>query len=129
MQELHQNGQKIKLSVVIDAPEVVLPSSSHSHDIMVAYLGLLKLSNTFHAVKREQPTTPPPIYEDYNISVTDLTIYRYIQVYVIVMLISMVEVGKVYNTEAAGAIIQFLPLDILCLYDKWFIVHSCCECT
>lgn len=77
MQELHENGQKIKLSVVIDAPEVVLPSSPHSRDIVVGYLGLLMLSNSFHAVKTEQHSALTPIYEDYSISLTELTVYRY----------------------------------------------------
>ena len=77
IQQLHVNGQRIKLSVAIDAPEILLPSSSTSPSIMVAYLGLLKLSNTFHAVDTsEQDSSLRPVFEAYTVTLSDLCVYR-----------------------------------------------------
>jgi len=47
VEELHQNGQRMKLNIAINGPEVT-SVSSESREATVAYLGFLRLSNTFH---------------------------------------------------------------------------------
>ena len=85
VQELHQNGQRMKLNVAINGPEVTIPVSSVSREVIVAYLGFLRLSNTFHLVKggvSGAPTTPgpagkqQPIFEKYEVELKDLQVFR-----------------------------------------------------
>ena len=84
MQELHQDGQRLQLDVAIDAPEVTIPVSSQSQEVIVAYLGFLRLSNTFHLVERGAGGGAIPgthqqqraIFERYTIDLKDLQVYR-----------------------------------------------------
>jgi len=88
VQELHQNGQRMKLNIAINGPEVTIPVSSESREVIVAYLGFLRLSNTFHLVEGEAGgasiTSEPagkqqqqlPIFEEYEIKLSDLQVYR-----------------------------------------------------
>jgi len=86
-EELHQNGQRMKLNIAINGPDVT-SASSESREATVAYLGFLRLSNTFHLVKGGAggaSITPEPagkqqqqlaILEDYEIKLRDLQVYR-----------------------------------------------------
>ncbi len=81
VQELHQNGQRLKLNIVIDAPEVIIPVSSVSPEVIVAYLGHLTLSNTFHLVESSGTNGRAAgggeaIFEKYKIELSDLEVYR-----------------------------------------------------
>ena len=76
MQELHQNGQRLKLSVTLDAPLITIPISSNSDEIVVANLGHLKLSNTFHLVDGGAADQNWPIFEKHCIELTNLQVYR-----------------------------------------------------
>ena len=88
VQELHQNGQRMKLNIAINGPEVTIPASSESREVIVAYLGFLRLSNTFHLVEGGTggaSITPEPagkqqqqlpIFEEYEIKLRDLQVYR-----------------------------------------------------
>jgi len=50
VEELHKNGQRMKLNIAINGPEVI-SASSESREATVSYLGFLCLSNTFHLMK------------------------------------------------------------------------------
>ena len=87
VEELHKNGQRMKLNIAINGPEVT-SVSSESREATVAYLGFLRLSNTFHLMKGGAggaSITPEPagkqqqqlaILEEYEIKLRDLQVYR-----------------------------------------------------
>jgi len=59
VEELHKNGQRIKLNIAINGPEVT-SVSSESREATVAYLGFLRLL---------------AILEEYEIKLRDLQVY------------------------------------------------------
>lgn len=76
---MHQTGQRIKLKIDIDAPEITVPVSSQSEEVIVACLGHLELRNTFHLAESiGDPADKPPIYEEYRIELNDLKVYRWV---------------------------------------------------
>jgi len=88
VEELHQNGQRMKLNIAINGPEVTIPVRSESREATVSYLGFLHLSNTFHLMKggaSGASITPEPagkqqqqlaILEEYEIELRGLQVYR-----------------------------------------------------
>lgn len=73
VKEMHQDGKRVKLDVDIQAPEIVVPISSQSTQLVVADLGHLKLANTFHL----HPKQPDALFDKYSIQLLDLQLYRY----------------------------------------------------
>ena len=77
---MHQDGQRVKLDVEIDAPEITIPVSSQSNEALVVDLGELNLSNTFHHYTVEGASFDAgklPIYEKISVVLKKLQIYRY----------------------------------------------------
>ena len=78
---MHQNGQRLKLDIQIDAPEIIIPVSSQSNEALVIDLGQLNLLITFHQYPAEGARFDGeklPIYENLSIMLTNLHMYRYI---------------------------------------------------
>ena len=73
VQSVHQSGQRIKLNIKVDAPEILLPTHSTSTVVLVTYLGLLTLTNTFHY----RDINGHPVYEESTITLSAIEIYRY----------------------------------------------------
>ena len=67
-----ENASRIKLDISIDAPEVVVPLGACSEEVIVADLGMLKLSNSFHLVPSEERA----MAEAYDITLTKLQVSR-----------------------------------------------------
>ena len=58
----------------VQAPEITVPLSSKSRDIAVLDLGQLILANVFHVgFSKERGVA---IYEQYNVKLTQLQVYR-----------------------------------------------------
>ncbi|XP_064396100.1 intermembrane lipid transfer protein VPS13C-like isoform X3 [Halichondria panicea] len=76
VQEKQASGQRIKLSITLKAPEIVVPLHSNSGEVIVADLGVLRLSNSFHLVGGWSGGERPPLYEEYDIQLKDLQVYR-----------------------------------------------------
>lgn len=74
MQEQHKNGTRIKLSVSLEAPEIVVPLRSDSKEVILADLGRLTLSNSFY----HPPSESTALAENYDIQLADLQVIRYI---------------------------------------------------
>jgi vacuolar protein sorting-associated protein 13A/C len=51
IQDMQTQTSRISLAVSIQAPLIIIPVSSTSHDALVADLGLLMVSNTFNLFK------------------------------------------------------------------------------
>ena len=69
--------KRIKLNVSIRAPEITVPLNSQTTDIVVLDLGQLTLENEFHLI--DLGTTPgqnKALYEQYQVKLTDLEMYR-----------------------------------------------------
>ena len=76
VQEQHKSGQRLKLDVILNAPEVIVPLESQSKEVVVVDLGTLTLSNTFH-LTRPEAEQDPALYEQYAIKLTQLQVFRY----------------------------------------------------
>ena len=74
VKEMHQDGKRVKLDVDVRTPEIVVPVSSQSAQLVVADLGHLKLTNTFHLHSKRREA----LFEKYSIQLLDLQLYRYI---------------------------------------------------
>jgi hypothetical protein len=72
VQEQHNNGTRIKLSVSLEAPEIVVPLRSDSEELIVADLGRLTLSNSFY----HPPSEKDAFAEEHTIQLSDLTVIR-----------------------------------------------------
>lgn len=59
----------------IDAPEIVIPTSSTSKDVVIVYLGELSLSNAFFV--KDIEATDVVLYEESQISLSRIEVYRY----------------------------------------------------
>ena len=73
----------MKLDISIQAPEITIPLKSDSKKVIVADLGSLSLSNTFHIAKKVDVTSDAgvkqqaAIYESHVIKLNNLQIFRY----------------------------------------------------
>lgn len=74
MQEQHKNGTRIKLTVSLEAPQIVVPLKSDSREVILADLGRLTLSNSFY----HPPSEKTALAEDYDIQLADLQVIRYV---------------------------------------------------
>lgn len=77
VKEQRTTGQRLQLKVTLIAPEVVIPLHSSSDEVIVANLGVLELSNSFHIVSNWPGDERPPLYEEYDIQLKDMRVYRY----------------------------------------------------
>lgn len=71
-EQLYKNALRIKLDVSIVAPEIVVPLHSDSDEVIVADLGMLTLSNTFHTVPAEKRA----MGEEHNVKLSNLQVTR-----------------------------------------------------
>ena len=73
----------MKLDISIQAPEITIPLKSDSTEVIVADLGSLSLSNSFHVAKIMDVTSDlgviqqAAIYERHDIKLNNLQIFRY----------------------------------------------------
>ena len=68
---------KMKLDIFVRAPEITVPHSSLSHDIVVLDLGQLILANGFVVVDVGfSEDKNKALYEQYSIKLTELQIFR-----------------------------------------------------
>ena len=85
VQETHASGQRMKLDVSIQAPEITIPLKSDSDEAIVADLGSLSLSNTFHIAKQvdaspgSTSTPSVAVFERHAIKLDNLKIFRCVQ--------------------------------------------------
>ncbi len=77
VQEKHSNGQRLRLNLTLKAPEIIVPLHSSSDEVIIADLGVLQLSNSFHIVDSWSGDERPPLYEEYDIQLKDLRVFRY----------------------------------------------------
>lgn len=82
VQETHASGQRLKLDISIQAPEITVPLKSDSKEVIVADLGSLSLSNTFHIAKRTDVVQQAAIYERHVIKLNNLKVFRYVYIYI-----------------------------------------------
>ena len=70
---------RIKIDMLVQAPEITVPLSSQSQDIAVLDLGQLAIVNTFLGLNvgfsKERSVA---LYEQYDVNLTQLQMYRYI---------------------------------------------------
>lgn len=77
---------RMKLDISIQAPEITVPLSSLSRDIVVLDLGQLTLANEFFqldvgfATDGSTKDSSVVLYEQHYVKLTDLQIYRYVHV-------------------------------------------------
>lgn len=68
---------RIKLDISVQAPEVILPLSSKSQDVVVLDLGQLTLTNGFFGLdvgfSKERSVA---LYEQHHVKLTQLQLYR-----------------------------------------------------
>lgn len=89
VQEKRDSGQRLKLKISIQAPEITIPLKSDSNEVVVADLGSLSLTNTSHIAKKMEVTTDSgvehwaAVYEKYTIELNNLQIYRYMYMYTV----------------------------------------------
>lgn len=68
---------KMKLNISIQAPEITVPLSSLSHDIVVLDLGQLTLQNEFLLLDVGLSSDMSvALYEQHYVTLTNLQIYR-----------------------------------------------------
>ena len=66
---------RLRLKARIDAPELVVPVSSTSRDVFVAYLGMVELSN-MHSLGTNKEGEQP-VFEKDTLQLSKLSVYRW----------------------------------------------------
>lgn len=75
-QTIGDDAPRLRLKAKIDAPELVVPVSSSSCDVFVAYLGLVELSNTFSLGTNTE--SQQPVFEKDTLQLSKLSLYRWV---------------------------------------------------
>ena len=79
VQELHENGKRIKIEASIAGPLIKIPTHSKSEQLVTISLGELSLSNSFRVVEKSDITRGlPPVYEKFEIKLTAVEVFRFI---------------------------------------------------
>ena len=79
MQQLHQNGKRIKIEARIAGPRIKVPTHSRSDRLVMVSLGELTLANTFHIVEGSEVVKGLlPVYEKFEIRLTAVEMFRLI---------------------------------------------------
>lgn len=79
VQEQHRNGKRIKLNIVVEAPEVVVPVQSDSYHTLVVDLGKISVSNSFCLVQVEggdELTKKSAIAEAMEVKLSNMQVSR-----------------------------------------------------
>jgi hypothetical protein len=71
LKNVHETGQRILMKISIDPPEIVIPSSSLSKDVLIIYLGKFSLSNSFH-----QTSQTSPVIEQSQVTLSCIEVYK-----------------------------------------------------
>uniref|UniRef100_A0A3Q3JC42 Vacuolar protein sorting 13 homolog A n=1 Tax=Monopterus albus TaxID=43700 RepID=A0A3Q3JC42_MONAL len=79
VKELAERSTRIALDVHFNAPVIFLPQSSSSSNVIVADLGLLSVKNRFAKQPFKSDAKIPPVVDIMTVKLTDLKMYRSIQ--------------------------------------------------
>ncbi|XP_067654011.1 intermembrane lipid transfer protein VPS13A-like isoform X3 [Haliotis asinina] len=108
VQSLQETASRIGLNIAMKAPLIIVPQKSTSNSVLMADLGNLEISNSFHLAGKSSPNNVPAVLDKMNIVLNSLKLSRALlaqtgQVQAEVLLLEPVTISVFVNRNLSAA--------------------------